>query len=173
MQSIKSNPVQKSNNFHPSFQARLVITPAAKKVLEKKISDAYTRSHSGPKIKFLIEFNFNEIFKKYKKAVEEATRSIKGTIKLSMRKGSSHPVLTFKNASNKMFKPNRSQSQLFADNLLPKIFPSAKNLIQHATIQTVAGAGDIVAQSKAIRYGENNPFQAALMPLLTSNQSIV
>lgn len=153
---IALNAVQNTNLNHikkePSFQAKLIATPAAKKALEAGLSKGIL--HGKP-------LAFNEIFIAYKKSVEEATQGVDGTIKLFVRKRSCiNPRLAFIDSEGNCFKRKKSRINRHAE-----LFPKSENNIKAAVMQTIARIGDVMADN-GFGYEEKNPFIKMFYELL-------
>ena len=146
---IISNLNQPNTKQNTAFTAKVVITPAAKKILEKNYLPS---SFDG--------LTFDQVFGTYKSLLEQATSDIGGKIKLHFSKKSKSGIkLTYTCAAIDYKCSERHHLEDFP------IFPMQDNLMKASVEKVIARIGDTVSV-KNLGYGERNPFATALRKMI-------
>lgn len=160
-----------------SFQASLYATRGAKADLKHNLYNFYRECGPEARTQFFgtAKFNFKKIFTRFKKAVEEATKDIQGTIKIS-RNPNTNTLLEFllnNKPSPKISFVDKSKREL-SHNLMTlnitDVVPDfeKKKPLSDATTGIVARISDTMANDGGLGYTDKNPFHLLFRKLIHS-----
>lgn len=169
---IKSQDIMQENmpsertTKRPSFQAGLIITSEARKFIKRELLfDFFSRRTREDQIKLYGQglLNLDKTYFTFGKAIEQATKRIRGTIKLSLKNNPEAIDISYRDAHGTIYRCDGTQSKVSTLNpldILPKIDKNNESTML-PTVKNILGNLADMLRHNGYKWDENNPFAVA------------